>query len=1207
MLRSAAALVCATGCAGLLRPAALPVANGVETTVERGVRIIQHGGYPELQVDGKPFFVNSAEFFYPRIPRNLWEPSLDRYRELGINTISLSIPWNWHEPREGEFDFDGHTNPRRDLRALLKLIGGKGFKLITRPGPIVGGEWRSAGYPEWLLERPEYQMPLADRLEAREPPANQLNAANADSAARAWLENPVHMAYAAKWLDAVAHQLASPGAEAPGQPLFIQVENGLGSGRANFAGTEFWRYVEALCGVIARGGVDAPCLINPSQPRAAAAGSRLAKPIPVMGQWFLTPQQENGTEPRRISPVDLADLKLTVASLAEQPVFPPILSEFNAGWPAPVDDARPEQSPAENLGILSHLLIGYGVRGFSWFPLQDSLTPGGYETLDANRFYRWDAALALNGTRQPGSREVQRVGDWLRAWGSQLAASHPRADFGLVDALAAMPPERHARADVVAVTNTTAQIERLAQYAGMTTELVDPEHQPPEQLLRHALLLLPAYKPEDAAFALTEKAQRALDAFVRGGGVLVCFPSRPSGAIFEAMQAGTAGAEELPEGMRAWHAGAGRLVVLTKDFYSWVSLREKLDEGMKRPEAPLAHILLAELFKMAGARQCIHREDSRPEAAQLVVSELVSNEGTLPLGNRSGGQGWLSVVNLSHDATMSETLHVLSPRVSSRTEKAAASDWIAVPVTLPPQESLLLPLDVGLCLEPEYRLNCEDHVVSSGAELARAEREGKAMFLTFYAPAKAEVRVHLAERPHHFEVDGAQADAQWLAATHEMVLQLLRGASPQFLRVVRVPLSYKPALHERPDVDRRHSEPAHFHFSPAGAVRLPLGDSASLLTNPPLFVFHRGEEGSFWVMAENLGGQGASVQVQTTGEFNTSARAYVNAAELRSLSLKFPASAVEKAAASAPAADGLYHGKLQFAAGSESQDLAVAYAILPEKGSAGYQFDFAADGSEDRVMENAAMRAIVSPVEGGRIVGLVARSTERNLASTMGLLEDVFAFTPNPQGTPPERARGLAGTFNRPYSAEWVPGAEGPALRLRYEAPDVYPHGARIEKTAKFSGERTLAVEYQVSLLPADARRLAEEAAGRIFAAPPPNDPVEQSFAIVNSVPAAASAAKTTQFCWKNPGEAAKKSASAEHCEEFEPGGPRFSPPTGVMQIEIREPGRPGLAISWEDPGARLTLEPKTYSALVRLAFPALDPGGAPATYRIEFSVKEAP
>ena len=1228
LLRFAAALVCAAGAACLLRAAAPAADNrpqGSERPSEhapgaagaRGVRIFQHGGYPELRVDDKPFFIHSAAFFYPRIPRNLWGSSLDRYRELGINTIELSIPWNWHELREGDFDFDGHTHPRRDLRGLLRLVAEKGFKLIVQPGPTVFHEWRNAGYPDWLLESSVYHMPLADRLEGLPPPAAARAAIDPEGAAQSWLNNPVHMTYAERWFQAVAHELAPFRADATvhvadreisGPLLFVQVDEDAGSGYAGPAGPVLWSYAEALCGMLSRAGLDAPCFIDPALPRPAAAGTAVPQPVAAMGQWFPGRRSEIGAEQSQFSPLDVAELDLVAASLATQPAFPPLLAEFNAGWFAPGDDSRPPASSSENIATNTHLFLGDGLRGLGWFPLQDTLTPAGFGTQGANRFYRWDAALSLNGSRQPGAREVARIGEWLEAWGSQLAASHPRADFGLVDTLAALPREKVSLADASRVVNTILQLQRLAQYSGMSSELVDPEYQPSEQLLRHALLLLPVYKPGDPTFALSEKAQRALEAYVRGGGVLVCFPGRPTGAVFESLQQGPEPEPALlPSGSMAWRAGSGRLVVLTKDFYSWVSLDDEFAEGRRRIEAPFAGSLLEALLQSAGVGQCMRLDLSKPEASGLVASELVSNEGTLALGQRSGGQGWLSVVNLSHDFAASETLRALSPHASARSEKDHPGDWIEVPVTLPPRESLLLPLNLSLCLQPELRPDCDDRVVSSGAELVRAEREGKAMFLTFYAPAKATVRLHLPERPGHVEVDEAPVEAQWRPASHELVVELLRGASPRFVRVLRVPLSYRPALPERPKVDGRHPLPAHFRFSPAGAVRLPLGEDAALLTNPPLYVFNRGSEGAMWVLAENLGGQGGDVQVTATGQFNTSARAYVNGNELRTLNLKIPASTIEKAAATSPGADGLYHGSLHFAAGAESLDLPLSFAILPAQEALGYQFDFDGGGSPHRVLENSALRAVFSPGDGGRMIALVLKAEDRSLASTMGLLEDVFAFTPNPPGTPSRSARGRSGTFNRTYAADWIPGTEGPALRLSYDAPDVYPHGSRIEKTARFTGERTLAVEYHVSLLPADDRRLGEEATGRIFAAPMPGEPVPQSFEILNSVPAEAAGTKSTQFCWKVPEAGTQGGAVTEHCEAFVPGGPVIAPPSGVGRIEIRQARGPGLVLGWEDAKARFTLEPKNYSVLLRLVFPPLDPGGAAGTYRIEFSVKGLP
>ena len=354
------------------------------------------------------------------------------------------------------------------------------------------------------------------------------------------------------------------------------------------------------------------------------------------------------------------------------------------------------------------------------------------------------------------------------------------------------------------------------------------------------------------------------------------------------------------------------------------------------------------------------------------------------------------------------------------------------------------------------------------------------------------------------------------------------------------------------------------------------------------------------MIAENRGGDSGDVQVRADGPFNTSARGFVGGNELRSLNLKLPASTVEKAAAQTPALDGLYHGVLHFSSSGGSEDLPAAYAIVPARGTMGYTFDFDADGSPERVLENPATRAIFSPAEGGRIVALVDKSSDMNLVSTMGLLEDVFAFTPNVSGKAPEGARGRWGTFNRSYSADWGPGDAGPLLRMAYAAPDVYPHGARIEKTARFVDDRRISVEYRVSLLPSDSQRLEDEAAGRIFAAPLPESPAPQSLEILNSVPAEESEVRGTRFCWENAG------AGAEHCEGFVSGGASSSLPGEVKQVRIRKPAAPRLVVDWSGApaGTRLTLEPQRYSMLLRLSFPPLEVGGAAATYRIEFIVE---
>ncbi|HMF29766.1 MAG TPA: amino acid permease, partial [Candidatus Cybelea sp.] len=100
-------------------------------------RITSDHGYPVFTVDGRPFFVYGAAFFYERIPRERWHDTLLAYKRLGINTIDLYVIWNWHEPSEGVADFTGATDPQRDLTTLLKQTHELGFKLILRPGPVI--------------------------------------------------------------------------------------------------------------------------------------------------------------------------------------------------------------------------------------------------------------------------------------------------------------------------------------------------------------------------------------------------------------------------------------------------------------------------------------------------------------------------------------------------------------------------------------------------------------------------------------------------------------------------------------------------------------------------------------------------------------------------------------------------------------------------------------------------------------------------------------------------------------------------------------------------------------------------------------------------------------------------------------------------------------------------------------------------------------
>jgi beta-galactosidase len=103
--------------------------------------------------NGKPVFVISGEIHYFRLDPKLWEKHLTLLKQSGANTTSTYIPWDWHEYEEGKFDFNGNTNPARNLIKYIKLCKKVGLDLIVKPGPYILAEYEHHGLPIWLLNK----------------------------------------------------------------------------------------------------------------------------------------------------------------------------------------------------------------------------------------------------------------------------------------------------------------------------------------------------------------------------------------------------------------------------------------------------------------------------------------------------------------------------------------------------------------------------------------------------------------------------------------------------------------------------------------------------------------------------------------------------------------------------------------------------------------------------------------------------------------------------------------------------------------------------------------------------------------------------------------------------------------------------------------------------------------------------------------------
>ncbi|MCE2390717.1 MAG: beta-galactosidase [Proteobacteria bacterium] len=134
-----------------------------------------------LIVDGRRRLVRSAALHYYRLPgESLRREALERFRDAGLNAVTLPYAWNYHSQRRGDYDFAGD----RDVDRLHDLIEEAGLFLIARPGPFVGGGIDLGGLPAWLLTEPDATLRCRDPAGYVESPAYL-------SAAREWFEQIV--------------------------------------------------------------------------------------------------------------------------------------------------------------------------------------------------------------------------------------------------------------------------------------------------------------------------------------------------------------------------------------------------------------------------------------------------------------------------------------------------------------------------------------------------------------------------------------------------------------------------------------------------------------------------------------------------------------------------------------------------------------------------------------------------------------------------------------------------------------------------------------------------------------------------------------------------------------------------------------------------------------------------------------------------------
>ncbi len=466
--------------------------------------IVERDGFPVFHYAGAPFFLYGAAFFYERMPRERWDGALEELHEMGINTLDLYVPWNWHETADGAFDFDGRTNPRRDLDEVLRLARLHDFAIVLRPGPVVRNEWRNGGYPAWLLARPEYGMPLHDLLEGRYPPTATLQNAHSDDAAADWMRNATHLRYARRWLERVLRECA-PFAD---QIVAVALDDDQGAYLDNqtYPAPNLRAYLDWLRDVVQ--GVTGPrelVFINTYQMKVPASS-----PVWAMGNWYQSDAFTLGEH-------DRAQLEFSTALLHTRPDQPLFASEFQAGWLEAPDDVRPRPADPGNTSLALATMFGLGVRGIVNFPAQDTLYPAGWEVPFANSFYAWDAALQLDGAPSPRFGPTAELGHLAATFGPALAASQPLEDAAIAYLGGSFAPAASTNALFSDIAAQTIAAQQACRGAGLTCTLVDPHALGAQGLRRYPFLIVPQPALPGAPELLPD-VERALAEFARGGG-----------------------------------------------------------------------------------------------------------------------------------------------------------------------------------------------------------------------------------------------------------------------------------------------------------------------------------------------------------------------------------------------------------------------------------------------------------------------------------------------------------------------------------------------------------------------------------------------------------------------------------------------------------------------------------------------------------------
>jgi beta-galactosidase len=428
----------------------------------------------QLLIDGNPVFLRGAEVHYFRAKRSAWADLVGAAKDAGMNCLTSYIPWQWHEPKEGTFDFGGQQVAERDLGAFLDLAKERGLYFFARIGPFVNAELKHGGHPQWLFnEHAELRSMNALGAYARRIPEGDYVLSQL---------NPRYLELVFRWYRHVVDFLKPYSLDAGGPIVLMQVDNepnlmfsygiegSLYDAQVLESGGLWQQWLERTYGpsFAARFGFSAGSHVEPPKTgiTSTAAEALLAADWLTFKKWYVFEFIRRLTEEVRNQGIALPFTMNEPINLywpwnsGDHASFARFMKEagiptFSSGHcylryggeqnlsGAPVTIARLESVkmstlsgppsiyelgswftvPSGALGsynwdIMTKLLLGCGMNGYSVYVFNDGLLPSGFGQVGVS--YDWNSAINHDGTRNAPFQVLHDINAFIECWEPQI-------------------------------------------------------------------------------------------------------------------------------------------------------------------------------------------------------------------------------------------------------------------------------------------------------------------------------------------------------------------------------------------------------------------------------------------------------------------------------------------------------------------------------------------------------------------------------------------------------------------------------------------------------------------------------------------------------------------------------------------------------------------------------------------------------------------